>query len=397
MTPMPTPGPDGREAGPALPHFAAGPRGLERVLEAELRDLGCGGLEVRPGGVAFTAPRRLGQAACLRLRSAVRVQELLAEGPVGSPDDLRDLADTIAWDALITPAMTFAVDAAVRDAALRHPGATALTVKDSLADRLRARTGRRPDVDKEDPHLLVRVSVIRDRARIYRDLSGESLHKRGYRPVQVKSPLNEALAAGLVLLTGWEGGGVVADPMCGSGTFLIEAALIAAGIAPGLRRRFAFERWPDFDRADFDALRAEVLALRRSGPGAAFHGADRHAGAVAIARAAAQAAGVAPWITWEVAGAAAWRPPSPPVSVFTNPPYGERLGEGEDLVDSWRALGRFLHQQCRGAAAFVLCGNAELTRHLGLRASRRWPVQNGPIECRWLRYDVHPESPGTVP
>jgi putative N6-adenine-specific DNA methylase len=206
--------------------------------------------------------------------------------------------------------------------------------------------------------------------------------------VQVKSPLNEATAAGILILSGWDRASPIADPMCGSGTFLIEAALLAADRAPGLHRGFAFERWPDFDAALWSQLRAEAAARARPTLPFALEGADRHEGAVAIARMSAQAAGVAGLVRLEVAGAAEWRPACSPAAVYCNPPWGERLGEGEDLAQSWRDLGRFLHERCAGARAFVLCGQAGLTRNLGLRAERRWRLMNGPIECRLLEYPV---------
>jgi putative N6-adenine-specific DNA methylase len=176
--------------------------------------------------------------------------------------------------------------------------------------------------------------------------------------------------------------------MCGSGTFLIEAALLAADRAPGMQRGFAFERWPDFDAALWAELRAEAAARARQTLPFPLEGADRHEGAVSIAKLSAQAAGVAGLVRLRVAEAAVWQPACTPAAVYCNPPWGERLGEGEDLVQSWRDLGRFLHQSCAGARAIVLCGNPELTRHLGLRATRRWSVMNGPIDCRLLEYAV---------
>lgn len=210
----------------------------------------------------------------------------------------------------------------------------------------------------------------------------------------MKSPLNEAIAAGILLLSGWDRASPIVDPMCGSGTFPIEAAMMAADRAPGLRRHYAFERWPDFDDHCWRALRQE--AHERALPSLPFEieGSDRHEGAIRLARKGAAAAGVADLVRFSVSGAADLVPRTPPRWVFVNPPYGERLGEGEDLVRSWRDLGRFLHERCGGASAFVLSGNAELTKHLGLRAARKWVVRNGPIDCRLVRYDIFEAGKG---
>jgi putative N6-adenine-specific DNA methylase len=368
-------------------YFAACTLGVEEALAGELRALGAGAPEVRPGGVTFAGDVRLGYAANLWLRSAIYVQEEALRGPARSPEELYALVRGMDWSALLRVEQTLSVDAAVRDSRITHSKYAALKVKDAIVDQFRERTGRRPSVDVEAADLPLKLVIRRDEAVLYRNLSGAPLHKRGWRPALVRSPLNEATAAGLLLLTGWDRRSPLADPMCGSGTFLIEAALLAADMAPGARRVFPFETWPDFDAPAWQALRAD--AERRAQPSLPFvlEGADRHDGALALARRSAAAAGVAALVRFTRAQARDWAPAVPPRVVVVNPPYGERLGEGEDLVQSWRDLGSFLHR-CQGATAWVLSGNPELTRHLGLRASRKLVVRNGPIDCRWLRYDV---------
>ncbi|MCI0343337.1 MAG: THUMP domain-containing protein [Planctomycetales bacterium] len=385
-------------------YFAACARGIEEALEGELRALGAR-VERRAAGVRFFGDRRLGYAAALGLRSAVRVQELLLKADVRDARELYEAVAAYDWDAAIRPDQTLAVHATLvrvptrgrtrepagaegGDPPIPHTGYAALTVKDAVVDRLRDRHGRRPDVDRESPDLPLRLVMQGRRALLYRDLAEGSLHRRGWRPVQVKSPLNEATAAGLLLLTGWDRASPLADPMCGSGTFPIEAALLATDRAPGLGRRFAFERWPEFDGAAWEAVVSEARGRARDSLPFAIEGADIHEGAVAIAAKAALDAGVDRLVRFARADCRDWVPGTRPAVVVANPPYGRRL---EHAAEAWSALGEFLHRRCAGAAAFVLSGDPGLTRHLGLRASRKWPVRNGPIECRWVRYDVRGE------
>ncbi|MGQ0554182.1 MAG: THUMP domain-containing class I SAM-dependent RNA methyltransferase [Planctomycetota bacterium] len=387
--PQPVAQPDPEAAARPVNYFAPCTLGLEQALVSELTALGAQQIEVRPGGASFRGDRRLGYAANLWLRSAIRVQEQLLLAPAVGRDELYEAVARLNWQSYLGVDQTLAIDASVRDSAITHSNFAALTAKDAIVDQFRAALGRRPSVDTEQPDLPLKLLLQRDVLTLYRNLSGTSLHKRGWRPVQVKSPLNEATAAGLLILSGWDRASPLVDPMCGSGTFLIEAACLAADRAPGLQRRFAFERWPDFDGVLWQELRAEAGQRARLSLPFNLEGADLHAGAIAIAEKCAAAAGVDGLLRLRVAGAAEWQPSSVPAVVVCNPPWGERLGEGEDLLQSWRDLGRFLHERCAGARAYVLCGNAELTRHLGLRAERRWPVMNGPIECRLLEYELH--------
>lgn len=370
-------------------YFASCTRGIEPAVAAELRDLGCDDLEERAGGVAFRGSREFAYRATLWLRSAIRVQQSLADATVHNADDLHAAVAALPWETWLSPDQTLAVFATVRDTpSLRHSGFVALRIKDGVVDRMRARCGRRPSVDTKHPDLPIKAVLRAGRLRLYRDLAGTSLHKRGWRPIQVKSPLNEATAAGLLLLSGWDRRAPLADPMCGSGTFLVEAAWMAMDRAPGLERAFAFEQWIDHDVALWDRLREEARQRVRAAPDVCLEGADHHEGALSLAARGAQAAGVADVVRFAQHDARDFCPTSTPEIVVTNPPYGQRLGRDEALVESWKSLGNFLHRHCAGATAWVLSGNPELTRFLGLRTSRRIPVMNGPIECRWLRYEI---------
>lgn len=364
------------------------PRGVEDALAGEIHALDAEQVTVRPGGVNFRGSIRLGYECCLWLRSAIRVQEQLARGEILSSKDLYHFSRTIPWERSITPDDTIAVSASGRHPAFNDLRYAALVVKDAICDRFREGTGRRPSVDKAQPHLPVKVHLSRSSVIIYRDLAGASLHKRGYRPIQVKSPLNEALAAGLLLLTDWDRQSPLVDPMCGSGTFVIEAALMASDRAPGLTRRFACESWADHDTDLMGDVRRS--ARERIKPELPFRlqGADRHGGAVSLARDGAQAAGVSRLVTLDAREAEFWEPVAVPSVVATNPPYGMRIGEGDDLVTSWQHLAKFLRERCSGASAWVLSGNPELTRHLRMRATRKFPVKNATIDCRWVHYEI---------
>jgi len=366
--------------------------GLEEALAAELSDLGYADVKPGRGGVAFRASKRGLVEACLWLRTATRVMELLGRGPADSREGFLRLAAALPWDRWMRVDQTIAVDATIRDSRVSHSGFAALVLKDAICDRFRMLTGRRPSVDTDAPDLPLKLLVVRDEATIWRDWSGESLHKRGWRPVQVKSPLNEAIAAGLLRLSGWDRASVLVDPMCGSGTFLIEAAMWAAEMAPGLQRAFAFEKWPDVDPAMVQRARTSAAARAKSSIPARLFGADRHPGAIALARKGAEAAGVGHMITWAETAVDAFDPPEPPAMVVTNPPWGERLGEADDLIVSWMDLSRWV-RKFPGAGVCVLSGDPGLTRHLGLRADRKWPVMTGPIECRWLRYRIDARPP----
>ena len=369
--------------------YAVCGRGLESALDGELEALGATERQVGRGGVTFRGDRRLVYAANLWLRSAIRVQEELLRADVGTPRQLYDVVARLPWERWIRPDQTMAVFAATRDTpALKHSGYAALTVKDAVVDVLRKQTGRRPNVDTKNPDVALRLVVRAGRTILYRDTSGESLHKRGWRPIQVKSPLNEATAAGLLLLTDWDRRSSLVDPMCGSGTFVVEAAMMAIDRAPGLERAFAFERWSDFDPGLWRALKDEARQRERPEIDFAIEGNDHHGGALGLARRSLRAADVEHLVTLVKSDARDYVPREPPRIVVTNPPYGERLGADEELTDTWMSLGNFLHRQCAGATAWVLSGNKALTRHLGLRTTAKMPVMNGGIECRWLRYDI---------
>lgn len=371
-------------------YYASCALGLEDVLEAELSTLGVQPTDVSKAGVGFTATPTEAMRVCLWVRSATRVLQPLIEGHARDTDALYDLAREVDWRKFLGRDRTFAVFSSVNSPHITHGRFAALRVKDAVVDQLRERTGRRPDVDPKAPDVPLKLVVRGERVTLARDLSGDSLHRRGWRPVQVRSPLNEALAGGLLQRTSWDAASPLCDPMCGSATFLVEAAHLAGDRAPGLNRRFAFERWPDTDLQAWDALLDEARERWREGrrniPPLCGH--DVHPSAVAIADKTLRRAEVDHAVTLTEGPVSAYVPPQPPSVVVTNPPYGVRLGAGEDLSGTYRDLGDFLKQRCEGAEAWVLSGDKHLTRHLRLRAEQKVPVRNGALDCRWLCYPM---------
>jgi putative N6-adenine-specific DNA methylase len=314
---------------------------------------------------------------------------ILAEFPAASPQELYDGVRTVDWPHYLRPEMTMAVDAVLRDSAMTHSGFIALKTKDAVVDTVRDRYGRRPDVDTSSPDLRVNVHLVKNHCTLSLDLAGEPLDRRGYRLDRNKAPLRENLAAALVAFSGWQGEVPFYDPMCGSGTIAIEAALLASRTAPGLlREKFAFQCWPQHDPAAWHALIVEAEALRLRELKVKVCGSDRSPGAIDMARQNARRAGVAGMVTFAPAEFSTFTPASPAVIIF-NPPYGERLGESGELAGLYRLLGDVLKQRCAGTAAFILCGNSELVKHIGLKATRRIPLWNGPIECRLMKYDLY--------
>lgn len=369
--------------------FVTCAKGLEELVAGELAALEITGGKIERGGVSFSGSLVDGCKACLWLRTASRVLLTLAEFPATSPQELYDGVRSIDWPRYLRPEMTMAVDAVLRDSAMTHSGFIALKTKDAVVDTIRDRFGRRPNVDTRAPDLRINVHLVKNRCTLSLDLAGEPLDRRGYRLDRNKAPLRENLAAALIAFSGWQGEVPFYDPMCGSGTIAIEAALLASRTAPGLlREKFAFQGWPQHDPTAWQALRAAAEALRLRELPVGIAGFDRSPGSIEAARQNARRAGVAGLATFAPADFSTFAPATPAV-IVCNPPYGERLGEMEELALLYRQIGDVLKQRCAGATAFILCGNSELVKHIGLKATRRIPLWNGPIECRLLKYEMY--------
>lgn len=370
--------------------FATTAKGVEEVLAREMTGLGLGGVTVEKGGVRFTGDLSACYRANLWLRTASRILIPLAEFPCDSPQQLYDGVRAISWDRYLTPDTTLAVECVLRDSSLTHSGFVALKTKDAIVDTLRDRFGSRPSVNPKDPDLLVNVHLVRNRCIVSLDSSGTSLDRRGYRTEAGEAPLRETLAAALVLLTGWDGTVPLVDPLCGSGTILIEAALLALNRAPGLvRERFGFQRWPTFEASRWRRLVDEARQAERTALAAPLVGSDRLEDVLAVARSNSRRAGVEHFITFDARDVRELAPPPPPGVILTNPPYGRRLGDEEQLKTFYRQIGDAFKQRGAGYAAWVFTGSLELAKEVGLKASRRIVLFNGPLECRLLRYDLY--------
>jgi putative N6-adenine-specific DNA methylase len=378
--------------------------GLEEILEGELSALGAAEIEREKGAVAFSGSWQDCWRANWRLRTANRVlvelgswdgrdggelaagARALVSGQLsGRWHGKRDrAAQGVDPASLLHPDRSFSIQATCTGSQIRDSRWAALSVKDGIVDGQRDRWGRRASIDREDPEIHLRLRLHRDRATLLLDTSGEPLDRRGYRAVTSSAPVREQLAAACVLAAGWDGTGPVVDPMCGSGTLLVEAAWIALGRAPGhLREGWAFERLPGFDPLGFIAVRRETIPA--PGPDVHLWGNDRSAEALRAAHANLERAGLLARATLKRGDAAQLAPPPGPGLVVVNPPHGERL---DTAAESWRALGDLLKQRYKGWKAVVLAGGEDRGKHIGLRPRRRIPVLNGPLEARILLFDL---------
>jgi putative N6-adenine-specific DNA methylase len=365
-------------------YFATCGRGLEPVLAAELTRLAASGISPGRGGVHFAGDATLLYRANLHLRTAVRVLLPVLEADVGTPDELYDAVRTVGWSQYLTPGHTLAVDANVQDSRISHSQYAARRVKDAICDQFREKAGVRPSVDADRPMVGLNLHLARDHMVLSLDSSWDSLHKRGYRPALLKAPLNEALAAGLLLHVGFDGSEPLADPMCGAGTYCIEGAWIATQRPPGLTRKwFGFQGWPDFDAGLWAAVRDEA---RQSVAKSLTHpivGSDVRKDAIASARENAKAAGVGHLVRFTVADVAAARPPEgKPGLVIVNPPYGERIGDEKELVSLYRTFGTTVRDHWPGWRAGLFTSNDWLASQVPLKVKKKTPFFNGALPCK---------------
>ncbi len=369
--------------------FAPCPRGLEAALAAELTALECQYVAPVDGGVSFSGPLSLVYAVNLESRLASRVLWQVAHGRYRSEDDLYALVQKVRWPELFRADRTLRVDTAATRSPLRSLEFATLRVKDSVCDVFRAHHGTRPSVDKQRPDVRVHVFLTATEATIYLDTSGEPLFKRGYRREADVAPLRENLAAGLVLLSGWSAGTPFLDPMCGSGTIAIEAAMMAADRAPGLARTFGFQKLAWFDGPAWQRLRQRARDRVRPDPTIPpIFASDRDEGAVRQTGLNAAQAGIGGWLGIEHTDVLQRPAPAPVGVLVANPPYGVRLEDEARLATFYPRLGDALKQHFAGWTACLFTGDLRLPKLIGLRPSARTPLWNGAIECRLFRFEL---------
>ena len=374
--------------------IAVVPPGLEEAAAAELTALGCQAAARLRRAVRFQTDLAGYYRLHLQARLPFRLLLELAQFPCRSKDELYDgVQRAVDWSRWLPPGATFRVDATGSAPGLNHSHYSALQVKNALVDLQRQQWGARSSVDLDDPDLSIHLHLGGGEAALSLDGSGGSMHRRGYRAAMGLAPLKENLAAGLIALTGWDGSVPLADPLCGSGTLLIEAACLALGRAPGLGRHFALERWPKFDSQLWQQERqaASDLARETLPSGAALApivGREQDPGVLDQAQGNAEAAGIASALELSLGDCRDFVPPPGPGILVCNPPYGERIGERDALEPLYADLGRMVKERCGGWSLWLLSGNPELTGALKMKASRRIPISNGGIDCRWLHYEV---------
>jgi len=369
--------------------FATCPRGLEQVLAAELSALGARDVEAVDGGAAFAGEFALCYAANLESRVASRVLWQVGTARYRSEQDIHDAARRLEWPQLFDVRRSIRVNISAIKSPVKSLDFVTLRVKDAVCDVFRAKLGKRPDVDTQAPEVRIHAFLTHDQATFYLDTSGEPLFKRGWRVATGDAPLRENLAAGIVSLTGWVHTMPLADPMCGGGTFLVEAAMIALDVAPGLSRAFGFEKLAGYDAGKWHALREAARARRKPARPLPIHGSDKSGTILARARANISAAGLDGVVTLKQMSMLDANPPLPePGTLLMNPPYGERTGERDELAAFYPKLGDILKRRYTGWTAWIFTADLRLPKLIRLAATRRIPLYNGALECRLLKYEL---------
>lgn len=360
--------------------------GLEPVLAQELTQLGANNVQIGRRMVSFTGNQEMMYRANFQLHTAIRILKPIKHFKARSAEEVYDEIKTVDWSQYIEKGKTFSVDSVVYSEEFRNSRFVTYKVKDAIVDQFRENTGTRPNISVSNPDIRLHIHIADEDATLSLDSSGESLHRRGYRQESVEAPLNEVLAAGMILLTGWKGETDFIDPMCGSGTLLIEAALIARNMSPGIfRKEFAFEKWPDFDQELFDRIYNDES--QESEFTHHIYGYDIDMKAVNTARLNVKAAGLTKDITIEQADFKNFKKPQEPSILITNPPYGERIST-PNLLGTYKMIGERLKHEFMGNDAWILSYREECFEQIGLKPSIKIPVYNGSLECEFRKYAI---------
>jgi putative N6-adenine-specific DNA methylase len=359
--------------------------GLESVLAMELKALGAESVTPERRAVSFVGDKSMLYKSNFLLRTALKILKPVAQFRVDKKEDLYLHAKDVRWSDYLTLGKSFSIDSTVQSELFVNSMYASLKVKDAIADYFRESTGKRPSVNQEDPDIRIHIYLMGDYCEISLDSSGESLHKRGYRMGQGEAPVNEVLAAGMILLAGWNGETDFFDPMCGSGTLLIEAAMIAKGIPAGIyRKSFGFEKWLDFDENLFSEIYNADYEKESS---IKIFGSDISIQSCAIAKANIKNAGLAKSIEVESKDFLTLEPPFSNGTIVTNPPYGERL-KTQSITELYRAIGDVLKQKYAGYSAWIISSSEDGFKNIGLKPSRKIELFNGSLPCSFRNFEL---------
>lgn len=360
--------------------------GLEEVLATELVNLGANNVEMQRRAVKFTGDKALMYKANMHLRTASRVLKTIGTFKAKNADEVYEQVKKINWTDFMSLKTTFAIESTVYSEEFTHSKFVSYRVKDAICDWFREKTDSRPSVKLENPNLTIHIHIAGTVCTLLLDSSGDSLHKRGYRISQNEAPLNEALAAGMILMTGWKGDTDFCDPMCGSGTLLIEAALIALNIPPGIyRSSFGFEKWLDFDQELFDEIYHDDSAEREFKH--KIYGSDISQRAIGISEQNVKSAGLTKYIVLEKKPIKDATSPSEGCLLVTNPPYGERISS-DDIFGLYATIGTVFKHQFQGSNCWLISSHVECIDKIGLKASQRIKLLNGTLDCWYNCYEI---------
>ena len=368
--------------------FASCPRGLEALLVEDLAAVGVEHLKQIPGGVHFAAEWPACYAANLHSRIATRILWRVAHGRYAKEDDIYKLALDCEWPSWFAATQTIRVDVTAVKSPLKSLEFITLRIKDAVCDRFRADTGKRPSVDTREPDVRVHGFITVDECTLYIDTSGAPLYQRGLRQKTVEAPLKENVAAGILRLSGWQPGTPLLDPMCGSGTFLVEAAQMALRIAPGAGREFGFQRLKNFQLAAWKTMLDTAMDAEKPAKDAQIYGRDISPVAVRAALANLDRAGLLPAVTLSTGDILEASAPATSGVLIANPPYGERLSEQEELAAFYPHLGSALKRNFAGWTCYLLTADLRMPKLMRLSPSRKTPLYNGAIECRLFEFKM---------
>ncbi len=366
--------------------------GVEDVLCEELEAIGASNIRKLTRAVEFEGDLAIMYKANLLCRTALRVLKPICTFEAANEDMLYTEIQNIDWSQHFSLEQTFAINATLNQSTLTHSQYASLKAKDAIVDQFREATGDRPNVDIDHPDLRIHLHIYQDRCTLSFDSSGDSLHKRGYRDYTNQAPINEALAAALVLMSGWDKKTALADFMCGSGTILIEAAMIARNIAPNkFKESFGFQTWKDFDEALWKQIYEEALAAEISAEGVKIYGSDISGIVLDKARQNIENTGLTDIIQLRKSTFEKFIPETETGVLICNPPYGLRI-EPKDIIDMYKKVGDAMKQNFKGWTCWIFTGNLDAAKHIGLRTTRKIHLYNGPIECRFLKFEIYAGS-----